>query len=225
MKSVGVILAAGRGVRLGKLTANIQKGLLKIGDCSLIARQIDCLFQCGIADVHIVVGFAEEKVREALADCIKSGNVNCIFNPKWDSANNIYSLYLAREVVSDGFVLINSDDLFHTGILRQLLGDQRSDAISVDDFKKLGKEEMKVKLEDGALREINKTMEPVVAQGEYIGIAKFGSQGAKELFEVLNEFVERGDLDGWYEEAFGSEPASDCSGQYRRIALDGNRHT
>ncbi len=197
MKSVGIILAAGRGVRLGNLTAEIPKGLLEIAGMSLIARQVQALRAFDIKDIYAVTGFAADKMKQAFGKEIKY-----IFNPRWDTANNIYSLYLAGEIAADGFVLINSDDFFHRGILENLLKDGRPDAINVDDFKKLGEEEMKVKLEDGFLRKINKTMDPASAQGEYIGIAKFGAEGAKELFEILDDFVRRDDLDGWYEEAF-----------------------
>lgn len=197
MKPVGIILAAGRGVRLGELTENIQKGLLKIDGLSLISRQIKALRACNIKKIYAVVGFAADKVKQAFGD-----NLNYIFNPLWDTANNIYSLYLTREVAESGFVLINSDNLFHQGILENLLQDNHPDAISVDDIKKLGEEEIKVKFKNGFLGEINKTMDAELAQGEYIGIAKFSQEGARELFDVLDDFVKHDDVDGWYEEAF-----------------------
>lgn len=198
MKPVGVILAAGRGVRLGGLTAETQKGLLEVNGTSLVARQIKALRALRIDDIYAVTGFAEENMKKTFGDELKY-----IFNPRWDTANNIYSLYMAREVAGDGFILINSDDLFHMGILENLFNSNHPDAISVDDIKLLGEEEMKVKLEGGFLKEISKTMDTASAHGEYIGIAKFGADGARELFNVLEEFVLRDDLDCWYEQAFG----------------------
>jgi len=197
MKAVGVILAAGRGMRLGKLTAEMPKGMLEVGGSPLIEKQLDALRSFGINDIYLIVGFAAEKVEKALG-----GAAKYIRNKRWESTNNIYSLYLARDVASNGFVLINSDDLFHPGILKSLIESPYPDAISVDDHKKLGAEEMKVKLENGFLREINKTMAPAHAHGEYIGIAKFGREGSHKLFDVLADFNRRDDLDGWYEEAF-----------------------
>jgi len=197
MKAAGVILAAGRGMRLGELTAEMPKGMLEVGGSSLIGKQVDALRSFGIYDIFIIVGFSAGKVEKALGRKVKY-----IQNHRWESTNNIYSLYLAREVASNGFVLINSDDLFHPRILKNLIESPYPDTINVDDHKKLGAEEMKVKLENGFLREINKTMAPAQAQGEYIGIAKFGREGSRKLFDVLEDFDRRGDLDGWYEEAF-----------------------
>jgi len=205
MKSAGIILAAGRGTRLGELTADVPKGLLEVGGVSLIERQVKCLSKYGIRRVHVVTGYEHEKV----AECLNTNEnnrceTNCVYNERWNSANNIYSLYVGKDFVDEGFVMINSDDIFHPEILKKLIDAPVPDAIVVDDHKKLGDEEMKVKLDDkGNLTEINKTMDPESSRGEYIGIAKFGPEGARELFEVLVEFVDRDELGGWYEEAFG----------------------
>lgn len=197
MKSVGIILAAGRGTRMRRLGTAIPKGLLKIDGVSLIERQITALRACNIKKIYAVIGFDADRVKQVLGT-----KLQYIVNPRWDTANNIYSLYLAREVADKGFVLINSDDLFHHGILSNLLACKHPDAISIDDIKKLGEEEIKVTFKDGFLCEINKAMDAQTAHGEYIGLAKFGPEGAQELFAVLDDFVNRDDIDGWYEEAF-----------------------
>lgn len=204
MSAVGIILAAGRGIRLGDLTADIPKCLLKVGGKSLISWQVEALSNRGIDEIHVVVGYEHEKVmKELLQNMPLIINIAFIYNERWSTANNIYSLYTAREVSTNGFVLINSDDVFHSGILKILLDDPAPDSISVDDYKKLGDEEMKVRVVDRCLAEINKTMPPESADGEYIGIAKFGRDGARELFAVIEEFVHRDDLNVWYEAAFG----------------------
>jgi len=204
MMPVGVILAAGRGIRLGDITADMPKGLLEVGGMSLVERQVLYLRSCGIRKVFVITGFAHDVIAGRMEESrIPEAEIRCIFNDRWDSANNIYSLFMAREVAQDGFVLINSDDLFHPGILKKVVDSDYPDVISVDDYKRLGEEEMKVRLENGRLREINKTMAPSAAQGEYIGISAFGPDGARQLFEVIESFVQSGDLDGWYEEAFG----------------------
>jgi choline kinase len=197
MKTVGIILAAGRGARMGSLGTAIPKGLLKIDGLSLIERQINALQACKIKNIYAVVGFSANKVKRAFGSELKY-----IVNPRWDTANNIYSLYLARKIADKGFILINSDDLFHQGILENLIKNNHLDAISIDDSKQLGDEEIKVTLKNGFLFEINKTMDAKTAYGEYIGIAKFSPEGSKELFTVLDDFIKHDDVHGWYEEAF-----------------------
>ncbi len=166
-------------------------------------KQLNCFVSNNIKDIYIITGYAGHTIYNAFGDNYKNkASIKYIFNNRWDTTNNIYSLYLAKEVAKGGFLLINSDDLLHPEILRNIIEDEASEAICVDDYKRLGEEEMKVLLQKGRLKEINKTMEPSKASGEFIGVAKFGEVGARELFTVIQEFVQNDDLDGWYEEAF-----------------------
>ena len=60
----GVILAAGRGTRMGDM--DMPKCLLKIGNLSLIQYQLSCLSQLGIDDVMIITGYNEHMIKEHL---------------------------------------------------------------------------------------------------------------------------------------------------------------
>ena len=56
----GVILAAGRGTRMGDM--DMPKCLLKIENLSLIQYQLSCLSQLGIDDVMIITGYNEHMI-------------------------------------------------------------------------------------------------------------------------------------------------------------------
>lgn len=58
-----VIVAAGRSSRLYPLTRETRKCLLPVGRTSLIERALDLLNQHGIADIVVVVGFQQQKLR------------------------------------------------------------------------------------------------------------------------------------------------------------------
>ena len=78
-----LILAAGRGSRLGTLTNLIPKGLLKIQERSLIERQIDVVEnELFIDKVSIAVGYKSEKF-----DQLK--NINKILIANWNKFNMI----------------------------------------------------------------------------------------------------------------------------------------
>ena len=57
-----IILAAGMGSRLGSVTEDIPKGMIKLFEKSLLEMQIDIIKQCGINDVTIVTGYLGEKI-------------------------------------------------------------------------------------------------------------------------------------------------------------------
>lgn len=78
-----LILAAGRGSRLGKLTDEIPKGLLKINGNSIIQRQIDIIKkELKIEKINIATGYKSEKFSE-----IK--NVRKLLIKNWDQFNMV----------------------------------------------------------------------------------------------------------------------------------------
>ena len=89
------ILAAGYGLRMVPINTEEPKGLLEVNEEPLIERIIKQLHEVGITDISIVVGFMKEHY-EYLID---QYNIKLIVNTHYDTRNNIYSLYLAKETV------------------------------------------------------------------------------------------------------------------------------
>src|SRR5436190_574835 len=67
---------------------------------------------------------------------------------------------------------------------------------------RVGDQEMKIKVRRGSVVEITKTMPPGEADGENVGIAKFGAAGARLLAGVLDARVAAGGLREWVPHAF-----------------------
>lgn len=197
----GVILAAGRGLRLNGKTGNTPKCLLEIGGLPLIERQLETLAACGVDDVVVVVGYEAERVRRACG-----GRARFIENARFDQTNSLYSLWLAREALADGFVVLNSDVLFHPQLLADLLTARYEDALliacSAPAAGSLGDEEMKVKVRGGRVVEISKQMNPEEADGENLGIVKFGRRGAELLIARLEALIAGGCHRDWAPRAF-----------------------
>ena len=178
-----IILAAGLGTRLRPLTNDTPKTLLTIGLRTILEHQIESLRECGIQEITMVIGHEADKIRNLCKE--NSWNLNFIYNNNYSTSNNLFSLWLARETFNDGFVCLNSDIVFDVEILKRLL--KFGDDICIAVVKKVCiEEDMKVKVKDGMIVEINKTMQPEDAYGEFIGIAKFSGKGVKQLICVLN---------------------------------------
>jgi N-acetyl-alpha-D-muramate 1-phosphate uridylyltransferase len=64
----GMILAAGRGARMGALTATIPKALLRVGDRYLIEYSLQSLLDIGVQDIVINVCYHGEQIKTALGD-------------------------------------------------------------------------------------------------------------------------------------------------------------
>lgn len=194
-----VILAAGRGSRLHDVTANGNKCLAPIGGSTLLGRQIRSLGACGIDAITVVAGFRADDVRRAC-----DAKVGFVINREYESTNSLYSLWLARDLIADGFVVLNGDVLFHDQLLWDLLTSRDEDALlmAARRGERYSDEEMKIRVRRGCVEAIAKTMDAADADGENVGIAKFGATGARILVEELNQAVAGGGTREWLPRAF-----------------------
>lgn len=96
-----IILAAGMGTRLRPLTNEIPKCLVKVLGTPMVERQIWFLHEAGITDITLVSGYKAEKL-----DYLKGKyGVNIVFNERYDTCNNIYSLYKVLDRFGDSWVI------------------------------------------------------------------------------------------------------------------------
>ncbi len=119
--TTALLLAAGTGSRLRPLTLNAPKCLTEVGGIPILARLIDNLRSQGIKRLVVVTGYLDHRVREFLQRNAIDIHVDYIFNPDYQTTNNIYSLWLARQAIQEPFVLIESDLIFHTSMLNDML--------------------------------------------------------------------------------------------------------
>lgn len=105
----GIILAAGMGERLGKLTKNLPKALIKICGKPLVSYAIDFLRRLGADKIIIIGGFEFDKLKKAVKKIDK--NVIICDNKNY-KIGNLYSLEKALECVNENFLLWHVDHIF-----------------------------------------------------------------------------------------------------------------
>ncbi|WP_406531880.1 NTP transferase domain-containing protein [Methanobrevibacter sp.] len=96
-----IILAAGKSNRLAPFTYEKPKGLFIVRNEILIERQIEQLLEAGIKDIYIVIGYMKEKFFYLEQ---KYPEVTLLVNNKFGKLGNIYSMYVAREYLSNTFI-------------------------------------------------------------------------------------------------------------------------
>ena len=193
-----IILAAGKGTRLDGAAVK-PKCLVEIGGQTLLRRQIESLREANINRIVIVVGFGADSIRD---EC--DSDVTFVENVDFAETSSLYSLWLAREHLTDGFVVLNCDVLFHPQLLAYLLESEHPDALLLSDTETtpLGDEEMKVKLKDDLVIDISKIMDPREADGENVGIVKFSATGAQALVGYMDDLLASGAKKDWAPRAF-----------------------
>lgn len=192
-----IILAAGKGTRLNGVDLK-PKCLFEVGGRTLLDRQVSALTEAQVNEIVLVLGFEAERIRRHCPP-----NISFVTNARFEETSSLYSLWLAREHLLDGFVVLNCDVLFHPQLLAKLISSRFDDALLVDFANsQLGEEEMKVKVSDGRVVDIRKDMDPAEADGENVGMVKFGREGAKRLVEEMDALISRGHERDWAPRAF-----------------------
>ncbi|MCH8149488.1 MAG: phosphocholine cytidylyltransferase family protein [Planctomycetes bacterium] len=191
MTKQAVILAAGRGLRLGGEVNGNPKCLIPFGGKTLLEHQLDVLQSHGIERCVVVVGHEADRVRSVV-----SGGHVCIANQRYDETNSLYSLWLARHHVTGPFLLLNGDVLAHPDVYRRLLS-MRTTALTYDSSSGTEAEHMKVSFRNGLLRAISKTLGADDTDGENVGILHFDQEAANLLFKEADHEIASGELKSW----------------------------
>jgi histidinol-phosphate/aromatic aminotransferase/cobyric acid decarboxylase-like protein/choline kinase len=127
-----IILAAGMGKRLGTLTQNNTKAMIEINGTSLISRLLNQLSSKELERIIIVTGYEGEKLKQHISLNHSNLNIQYIDNPVYHQTNNIYSLWLTRDLFQeDDTLLFESDLIFDDVIIDKLLESPYQDAAVV----------------------------------------------------------------------------------------------
>jgi histidinol-phosphate/aromatic aminotransferase/cobyric acid decarboxylase-like protein/choline kinase len=117
-----IILAAGMGRRLKKLTENQPKCMVQVNQVPLIERMLKQLDHYHLNRIILVTGHEGEQLRTFTSSLSLSTPIIFIDNPVYQTTNNIYSLYLAKEhLLCDDTILLESDLIFEQEVLTQII--------------------------------------------------------------------------------------------------------
>lgn len=194
-----VILSAGQGKRLAPYTDNRPKCLVPVNGKPILEWQLRALADAGIENVTVVTGFGADSVDTFINVCVPEITVQCIFNPFYAVSDNIGTLWIARDFLANDSLLINGDTLLDPRIIRKVCDEATAKiSVTVDHKNQYDADDMKVRITDGEVTSIGKTLtEPV--DGESIGMLRFIDEGADLLRATLNKIIRKPDgLDLWY---------------------------
>lgn len=209
---IGVILAAGMAKRLRPLTDNKPKCLLKVGERTLLERTVCAMQQAGISEFVVVTGYCADQIRDFLDHYANSQkqmangqqpHFTFLHNADYEHNNNIFSLWLAMEVVRGcDFLLMDSDILCDPAAVVRIASEQEP-ALALNRHE-CGEEEIKVIVDaDGRITEISKVCSIQDAIGESVGIEKMTADYSEAIYHELQQMIEQeGLIDVFYERAF-----------------------
>ena len=130
-----VILAAGMGKRLQKLTKNNTKCMVEVNGITLIERALRILDRKGLSRIIIVVGYEGRRLMEYIDSLRIETPIRFIDNQVYHKTNNIYSLALTKDyLIAEDTLILESDLIFDEEVIDILLQDKRETLALVDKF-------------------------------------------------------------------------------------------
>ena len=130
MATSAVILAAGRGTRLRPITDSTPKAMVEVGGSPLLSRIVSELLACQVRTIVFVVGHLGKRISDYYGTGAEYGA--SFFYVRQQELNGTGgALRLAREHVSDKFLVIFGDSFFGIGSVQTILASDWQQAIGV----------------------------------------------------------------------------------------------
>ena len=202
--------------RLRPLTDTKPKCLLEVGGKTLLERTVRAMQQAGISEFVVVTGYRGEMIREFIISHFSDPRSECgvanpsripkfhfLHNADYEHNNNIYSLWMAMDVVrGHDFLLMDSDILCDPAAVVRIAQEQEP-ALALNRHE-CGEEEIKVIVDaENHITEISKVCSIQDAIGESVGIEKMTADYSEALYHELEQMIlKEGLVDVFYERAF-----------------------
>ncbi|WP_282037333.1 phosphocholine cytidylyltransferase family protein [Saccharicrinis aurantiacus] len=216
--TTALLLAAGTGSRLFPLTKSSPKCLTLVNEKSILARLVTNLKKQGFKRLVIVTGHEQKCIVDYLGD--KSGDLNIeyIHSPLYKTTNNIYSLWMAKNIINEPFVLFESDLVLSSTLLDDMVYPDRMAVALMQPWL------------NGTTVSIDQTnMVTQFQQGtsdsysdiryKTVNIYSFSLQSWQAIVKRLNQYIEAGDVNCYYETVF-SEMVDSKSLSLNSVSFD-----
>ena len=195
-----ILIAAGRGKRLGPHTEEIPKCLVQVGARPILGWVWEALSAVGVEELVVIRGYRgdilEEHVRSIVPRAVFVDNL------EWQTNNVLLSMAKARAYLDQPTYVTYSDIIFTPAVARAAAASTAEIGLVIDrDFRSiyegrtehpLDEGEVSDLMPDGSVARVGKRALPVPeAIGEYIGLARLGASGVAAVARTLDHLAHR----------------------------------
>ena len=205
-----VILAAGRGVRLGDLTEDIPKPFIPVNGIPIIKNTLKLLSTIDIEEVIIVVGYKKETFFEQIGNIYNGLKIKYIENKRWETTNNSVSLNLCRNSFKNntGCLIVEADIFFTSNFMNKTTIEKNENSWFCQDFFMTGSQvftnekgyinKVKIVRDDEGLKQL-KSKKTVYKSA---GVVKLSEQNIPILFSEPEKFLSVKENEQYYYDVF-----------------------
>ena len=181
-----IIIGAGRGERLMPTTADTPKCFAEVEGKRILDWSLEAFRSNGLDEICFIGGYRIEKVHDDYPEFEFRDNRD------WKNNNILRSLFYAEDLMDEPFICCYSDVLFNKNIVARLLASAEDISLAVDTdwlaryehrTEHPSDDAEKMTVSNGTVTRIHRAIPEPDAYGEYIGVAKFSTDGAARLRE------------------------------------------
>jgi len=217
--TTALLLAAGTGSRLYPLTQNAPKCLTIVNGMSILERMTASLNLHGFKRLVVVTGYLENHIRDFLGNQVGDMKIDYVFSPLYETTNNIYSLWMARKVINEPFLLLESDLVFDISLLGSMLYPDRMAVAKMKPWM------------NGTSVTINQAQQVKAfwadnadsfGETKYktVNIYSISRDSWCGISKKLDEHIKAGKVNGYYETVF-AEMIAEGSLNFKSVSFDG----
>jgi choline kinase len=193
-----ILIAAGRGKRLGPHTEEIPKCMVQVGARPILGWVWKAFELAGIEELVVIRGYRGD-VLEQLARAIVP-RVQFVDNAEWQTNNILLSLATARRFLDRPCLLSYSDIIFTPAVARAAVESPAEIGLVIDRrFRDIYEGRTEHPLEEGEVSDLmpdgsvarvgKKALPPAGAVGEYIGLTRLGERGVAAVGRMLDRLT------------------------------------
>ncbi|MCD6090134.1 MAG: phosphocholine cytidylyltransferase family protein [Bacteroidales bacterium] len=216
--TTALLLAAGTGSRLFPLTQNSPKCLTLVNGKSILERLINNLKSQGFKRLVIVTGHKKECIMDYLGE--KSGDISIeyVYSPLYKTTNNIYSLWMARNIINEPFVLFESDLVMNSTLLDEMVYPDRMAIALMQPWLNgttvsVNKANRVTKFQEGTTDSYSDI------RYKTVNIYSFSLLSWQGIIKKLNQHITEGDVNSYYETIF-AEMTDNKSLVFESVSFD-----
>ncbi len=199
--TTALLLAAGTGSRLFPLTKKSPKCLTLVNDKSILERLINNLKKQGFKRLLIVTGYEKECIMDYLGEKTGDISIEYIYSSLYKTTNNIYSLWMARNIINEPFVLFESDLVMNSSLLNDMVYPDRMAVALMQPWLNgttvsVNKAKMVTEFQKGTTDSYSDI------RYKTVNIYSFSLLSWKAVVKKLNQHITDGDVNSYYETVF-----------------------
>lgn len=188
---------------------------------SMLERLVINLSKQGFKRLVVVTGFQEKCIRDFLGTRACGMKIEYIFSPRYGTTNNIYSLWMARKIINEPFLLVESDLVFDVSLLDDMCFPDRiavahmqpwmnGSTVTIDQSQDVQK------FQCGTLKPSDEI------RYKTVNIYSFSLSSWHRITKRLDQYISAGRVNDYYETVF-AEMVADDSLSLKTVSFDSKR--